>query len=130
MRESKPQWTPGEWVARPMTPGEPDKSWEVVTRLHHPDGEDLGETAVAIYLTRSSARLLAGAKDLYAELEDAARTYEETANTLDAWAQQSREGGWSTHQVKANREAADALRRKAAGYRLALAKARGEEAPE
>lgn len=112
MSENKPQWTPGEWFTRPMTPGEPDKSWEVVTRLHHQDGEDLGETAVAIYLTRGSAHLLAGARDLYAELEDAAREMEALAEDC------------------CGTSAEEHFRPKAARYRLVLAKARGEEAPE
>lgn len=36
------------------------------------------------------------------------------ADTLDGWAQESRRGGWSTHQVDANRREADNCRRKAA----------------
>lgn len=35
------------------------------------------------------------------------------ANKLDGWAQQSRRGGWSTHQVAPNREAANDCRRMA-----------------
>lgn len=69
---------------------------------------------------------IATAPDLYTELEDAARTCEGAANTLDSWARQGREGGWSTHQVKANQEMACALWRKAASYCSALAKAHRE----
>lgn len=36
-----------------------------------------------------------------------------TADTLDQWAAQSEAGGWSTHQVDANRRLADDMRRKA-----------------
>lgn len=36
------------------------------------------------------------------------------ANTLDRWADESRSGGWSTHQVEANRKKADECRRMAA----------------
>ena len=39
---------------------------------------------------------------------------EEEANQLDAWAEQSRRGGWSTHQVDPMRKRADELRRFAA----------------
>lgn len=39
------------------------------------------------------------------------------ADTLDKWASESQSGGWSTHQVKANREQADACRRQAAKLR-------------
>lgn len=35
------------------------------------------------------------------------------ANTLDAWAVQSRRGGWSTHQTGVNIAQADACRRQA-----------------
>lgn len=46
---------------------------------------------------------------------------ESLANRLDGWAQQSRDYGWSTHQVKANEDAANQCRRVAANLRLALA---------
>ena len=35
----------------------------------------------------------------------------EEANQLDAWADESRTGGWSTHQVEPMRKRADTLRR-------------------
>lgn len=35
------------------------------------------------------------------------------ADQLDTWAQQSVEGGWSTHQVEPMRKRADVLRREA-----------------
>lgn len=38
----------------------------------------------------------------------------EAANTCDRWAEESLSGGWSTHQVAANRELANRLRRAAA----------------
>lgn len=37
------------------------------------------------------------------------------ADKLDDWAEDSRTGGWSTHQVEGNRALADACRRQAAG---------------
>ena len=36
------------------------------------------------------------------------------ANKCDAWSEESIKGGWSTHQVRANRELANDLRRMAA----------------
>jgi hypothetical protein len=39
---------------------------------------------------------------------------EQLADTLDGWAEESRRGGWSTHQVVANRREANNCRRKAA----------------
>jgi hypothetical protein len=37
----------------------------------------------------------------------------ETSETLDNWARESRDGGWSTHQVDANRRLADKCREQA-----------------
>lgn len=48
---------------------------------------------------------------------------DQTANTLDSWARESQLGGWSTHQVAANRTHADECRRQAARIRLAISKA-------
>jgi hypothetical protein len=39
------------------------------------------------------------------------------ADKLDGWAETSLSGGWSTHQVEANRSAADDCRREAARLR-------------
>lgn len=39
---------------------------------------------------------------------------------LDAWADESRRGGWSTHQVTPNREMANECRREAAELRAAI----------
>ena len=41
------------------------------------------------------------------------------ADRLDKWATESQSGGWSTHQVSANRSAADDCRRTAARLRAA-----------
>lgn len=40
------------------------------------------------------------------------------ADRMDLWADESRSGGWSTHQVEANKAAANDCRRKAAELRL------------
>jgi hypothetical protein len=42
------------------------------------------------------------------------------ADRLDGWASASENGGWSTHQVKANRDAANDCRRQAAILRQDL----------
>ena len=47
------------------------------------------------------------------------RFLEDLANRLDQWAEQSKRGGWSTHQVAANAEAANDCRRQAAKLRSA-----------
>lgn len=45
------------------------------------------------------------------------------ADRLDGWANESRTGGWSTHQVDANRKAADDCRRQRSALKAALARA-------
>jgi len=45
---------------------------------------------------------------------------DQLADTLDRWANQSRSGMWSTHQVRANREEANNVRRQAAMLRKAI----------
>jgi hypothetical protein len=42
---------------------------------------------------------------------------DDLANTLDRWADETRSGGWSTHQCEANRNEANRCRRKAAELR-------------
>jgi hypothetical protein len=50
---------------------------------------------------------------------DAAAYLSTLADQLDMWAEESRNGGWSTHQVQANINAADSCRRMAARLRAA-----------
>lgn len=45
----------------------------------------------------------------------------DAANQCDAWAKQSRDGGWSTHQVEANKQLANKLRKYATSADDALA---------
>lgn len=51
---------------------------------------------------------------------DAAAYLSSIADQLDAWAEESRTGGWSTHQVKANIDLANSCRRMAARLRASL----------
>jgi hypothetical protein len=44
----------------------------------------------------------------------------EAADACDHWADETAFGGWSTHHVKANRDLADALRRRASITRRAI----------
>lgn len=53
-------------------------------------------------------------------LEHCVRLFDTLAMTMDRWATDSREGGWSTHQVEENRKRADDCRRYAASIRSAL----------
>lgn len=51
---------------------------------------------------------------------EAARLFlEALADRLDRWAQESKDGGWSTHQVSANTSAANDCRRIAATLKSA-----------
>lgn len=52
-------------------------------------------------------------------LAEAALEFDRIADTLDGWANHSESGGWSTHQVVANRAEADRIRRLASRYRRA-----------
>jgi hypothetical protein len=56
---------------------------------------------------------------LLAQIEATATFLEGHADILDRWADESKSGGWSTHQVKANREGANDCRRQAARLRAA-----------
>lgn len=67
---------------------------------------------------------LANAAQAHAHFLDA------MAFRLDGWAQESREGGWSTHQVTANRSAADDCRKLAGSLRADIATARALSNPE
>lgn len=53
-------------------------------------------------------------------LEHCAKLFDTLAQTLDRWATESRDRGWSTHQVEDNRKRADDCRRYAASIRAAL----------
>lgn len=53
-------------------------------------------------------------------LDLAAKSFDELADVLDDWAAQSKNGGWSTHQVGANTEQANKCRRNAAEIRRHL----------
>lgn len=66
------------------------------------------------------------AESLRETAKNAMQTISDIADQLDAWAQQSREGGWSTHQVQPMREKADALRREAAFIRRQLTRSMSE----
>lgn len=87
-----------------------------------------GEAATAIAETlRQIAELRADVKFFRDQFDDQVKSREEAeadkarlseallsaANQCDRWADESRNGGWSTHQVAANRKLADTLRRAA-----------------
>jgi hypothetical protein len=63
------------------------------------------------------------AMNLRGELVDTAIFLDGVANQLDQWAKESRNGGWSTHQVEANIQWANNCRRRAAEIRIELARA-------
>lgn len=53
-------------------------------------------------------------------IEQTIKFIDSLALKLDGWAEQSRRGGWSTHQVSANIEAANDCRRQAARLRASM----------
>lgn len=55
----------------------------------------------------------------------AAAFLDEMADRLDGWARESRTGGWSTHQVKDNKRAANDCRRMAATIRQGISEQSG-----
>jgi hypothetical protein len=57
-------------------------------------------------------------------LEQCAKLFDVLASTMERWATESREGGWSTHQVSENRVRAADCRRYAATIRSAIPKGR------
>ncbi len=53
-------------------------------------------------------------------LEQAVQLLRDTADLCDRWAEESKSGGWSTHQVDENRATADNLRRQASVFSRAI----------
>lgn len=80
------------------------------------------KTAIAIQ--EANAALIVEAVNnhtpMIASLTHCAKLFDTLAQTMDRWATESREGGWSTHQVEDNRKRADDCRRYAAHIRSAL----------
>lgn len=64
-------------------------------------------------------------EELLAALRKSAQEHLDMAALLDAWARESVEGSWSTHQVDAQRRRADQCRKYAASALAAIAKAEG-----
>lgn len=59
-------------------------------------------------------------EDLRDKIANAAAYLSNIADQMDAWAKESKTGGWSTHQVHANINTASSCRRMAAQLRAAL----------
>ena len=66
--------------------------------------------------------LTEAAEAMLAELRDVAASLELHAELLDRWANESTKYGWSTHQVDAQKNTADAFRRQAAHVRGVIRK--------
>lgn len=66
---------------------------------------------------RAAARTSGRSDVLSAAIGDAAAYLSTMADQLDGWADESRRGGWSTHQVAPNMAMADSCRRMAARLR-------------
>lgn len=74
----------------------------------------------------ADARLIAASPDYHDVAGETADFLASLADTLDRWANESRSGGWSTHQVDANQDEANNCRRMAAKVRKVIAKATGD----
>lgn len=84
---------------------------------------DYTHTRIVGYaVTLEDAHLFAAAGDLREVATVGAEYLNGLAIILDEWAQQSRAGGWSTHQVEANISQAESCRRRAAQIITALVK--------
>lgn len=81
--------------------------------------EPIKEVAIALKRLEAFDETLSALKAAEAEHFD-------MATLLDAWARESVEGSWSTHQVDAMRRRADQCRRHAAAVRAAISKAGGQ----
>jgi hypothetical protein len=113
----------------------------IVGRICEPSDDDEGGTCVVVAHVKGSptaggipaanADLIVRAVNshaaMLAELVDVAASLELHAELLDRWAAESRSGGWSTHQVDAQRQKADTFRKQAAQVRRTIAKATGKE---
>lgn len=71
-----------------------------------------------------SEKMTEAFEHLAAAAEGHAHFLDAMAWRLDGWAQESRDGGWSTHQVSANRSAAEDCRRVASALRADIATVR------
>lgn len=90
----------------------------------HLEGDDDSEIEVRCPGALRLAPVIVAAVNNHAPmlktLGHCAQLFDTMAQTLDRWAIESREGGWSTHQVQDNRKRADDCRRYAASIRSAL----------
>lgn len=68
----------------------------------------------------SDERWMQTCERLRSAIQTAMESHLAMADQLDIWARQSKEGGWSTHQVDPMRAKADDLRRQAALLRSEL----------
>jgi len=76
--------------------------------------------------TSEYEKLKADLGQAVAALEISAGRFESLAKVLDSWAVESRQGGWSTHQVRANQDTATECRLCAGAARAVIAKLKGK----
>lgn len=63
---------------------------------------------------------MASKQELEEAVANAAAYLSSVADQMDAWAEESKTGGWSTHQVQANINTANSCRRVAAKLRATV----------
>ena len=95
-------------------------------RLGSLAGRDRGCREIACDVEEEYGQMFAAAPDTLAMLKRSAQEHLDMATLLDAWARESAEGSWSTHQVDAQRRRADQCRKYAVDCLAAIAKAEGQ----
>jgi hypothetical protein len=86
-------------------------------------GQMVANFAGAGPANKANALINMNAASIMAALKRSAQEHLDMASLLDAWARESVEGSWSTHQVDAQRRRADQCRKYAADALAAIAKA-------
>lgn len=82
-------------------------------------------TQLSAVRERQFAKVCATRDELLAEARITVGFLTGLADQLDQWAKESREGGWSTHQVQKNIDTANDCRRRASLIQRGIAKATG-----
>ncbi|MGY3609895.1 MULTISPECIES: hypothetical protein [unclassified Bradyrhizobium] len=119
--ERKPESSPGPWR---VTEGENG----LIVRATDSTGKPIASMWLNGDDPKANADLICRAVNSHPELvralEETAKRWDGTADQLERWANESLSGGWSTHQVEANRAEAEYCRANARNARRALLSSR------
>lgn len=122
------------WVDSPNCEVEnnrgPNYTRQILEDDDYPEKEfDAALIALCPAMAKELVELAGEVERLKAALTETADYLDRIASTLEAWANESRNGGWSTHQVDANRREAD-IARQAAGRARTLTRSTKPEGQE